>query len=353
MAESKDLVASSHAQPEPFLNALISKIRAFVEIPRKLRQRGILGMNQRNHSYIGRYNDRSKYPLVDDKLKTKHIAEQAGATVPELIGVIESQVHVKEIHDLVADWPGFVIKPAQGSGGKGILVVTSHKNGRYIKPSGAELSREDVERHITNTLAGLFSLGGKNDVAVVENLIEFDDSFADFSYEGVPDIRVIVFHGYPVMAMMRCSTASSDGKANLHQGAVGVGLDIATGKAVRAVQFDHPVSHHPDTLRPLDQLVIPDWEQLLVLASSAWEMTGLGYIGTDMVIDKSRGPMVLELNARPGLAIQTANGTGLLPRLQKIEALKQQGTCNQTPEERVALSRELFASTSSVKRVGK
>ena len=318
-------------------------IRNLLQLPKRLRAQGILGMNQRNHSYIGRYNDRSKYPLVDDKLKTKQIAEQAGATVPELIGVIESQVSVRNIHRMVANWPGFVIKPAQGSGGKGILVITSHTDGRYTKPSGAEVSREDVERHITNTLAGLFSLGGKNDVAVVENLIEFDDSFADFSYEGVPDIRVIVFHGYPVMAMMRCSTASSDGKANLHQGAVGVGLDIATGKAVRAVQFDQPVQQHPDTGRDLNQLQIPDWETLLVLAASAWEMTGLGYIGTDMVLDKSRGPMVLELNARPGLAIQTANGTGLLPRLQKIEALKQQGISHNSPQERVAYSREQFA----------
>ncbi|MDX1319516.1 MAG: sugar-transfer associated ATP-grasp domain-containing protein, partial [Oceanospirillum sp.] len=126
----------------------------------------------------------------------------------------------------------------------------------------------------------------------------------------------------------------------------GVGV---RGKAVRAVQFDHPVSHHPDTQRPLDQLVIPDWEQLLVLAASAWEMTGLGYIGTDMVIDKSRGPMVLELNARPGLAIQTANGTGLLPRLQKIESLRQQGISHTTPEERVAVSRELFARQTEAK----
>lgn len=326
------------------LRQLASRIKDLLQLPKRLRAQGILGMNQRNHSYIGRYNDRSKYPLVDDKLKTKLIAEQAGATVPELIGVIESQVHVKEIHDLVAHWPGFVIKPAQGSGGKGILVITSHQNGRYTKPSGAEVSREDVERHITNTLAGLFSLGGKNDVAVVENLIEFDESFADFSYEGVPDIRVIVFHGYPVMAMMRCSTASSDGKANLHQGAVGVGLDIATGKAVRAVQHNNPVTCHPDTQRPLNELQIPDWHTLLVLAASAWEMTGLGYIGTDMVLDKSRGPMVLELNARPGLAIQTANNAGLLPRLQKIENLRQQGISHRTAEERVACSRELFGS---------
>ncbi|KPA52465.1 alpha-L-glutamate ligase [Photobacterium leiognathi subsp. mandapamensis] len=309
--------------------------------PSKLKERGIMGMNKRNHSYIGRYNDRSRYPLVDDKLKTKFIAQQAGATVPDLIGVIDSQGSVKNIHDMVKDWPGFVIKPAQGSGGKGILVIVKHKDGIYVKPSGAEINKQDVERHITNTLAGLFSLGGKNDVAMVENLIQFDNVFDGFSFEGVPDVRVIVFKGYPVMAMMRCSTSASDGKANLHQGAVGVGIDIASGKAIRAVQFNQPIERHPDTDRLLSELQVPNWDKLLTLAASAWEMTGLGYMGTDMVLDKVKGPMVLELNARPGLAIQIANGCGLLPRLRHIESM---GTTAHTPspEERVAYAAHQF-----------
>ncbi|MFA0568893.1 MAG: alpha-L-glutamate ligase-like protein [Vibrio gallaecicus] len=313
--------------------------------PFKLSDKGIMGMNKRNHSYIGRYNDRSKYPLVDDKLKTKIIAEQAGATVPKLIGVISHQAEVKKIHKMVKDWPGFVIKPAQGSGGKGILVVVSHKDGVYTKPSGSTINEEDVERHISNALAGLFSLGGKNDVAVVENLIKFDSCFEGFSFEGVPDVRIIVFKGYPVMAMMRLSTAASDGKANLHQGAVGVGIDIATGKAVRAVQFDQPITQHPDTGKELMTLQVPHWEKLLVLASSAWEMTGLGYMGTDMVLDQEEGPMVLELNARPGLAIQIANGAGLLPRLQHIEGLGMPADYPK-PAERVAYAAKQFGAHS-------
>ncbi|MFA0441319.1 alpha-L-glutamate ligase-like protein [Vibrio sp. 10N.286.49.C2] len=311
--------------------------------PFKLRERGIMGMNKRNHSYISKYNDRSKYPLVDDKLQTKIIAEKAGATTPALIGVIRSQAEVKKVHKMVKEWPGFVIKPAQGSGGKGILVIIDHKDGVYTKPSGATINEVDVERHISNALAGLFSLGGKNDVAVVENLIKFDDCFDGFSYEGVPDVRIIVFQGYPVMAMMRLSTSMSDGKANLHQGAVGVGIDIATGKAVRAVQYDQPVLLHPDTGKELSQLVVPHWKRLLTLASSAYEMTTLGYMGTDMVLDREEGPMVLELNARPGLAIQIANGSGLLPRLQHIESL---GTPNPfeypSPEERVEYAAKMF-----------
>lgn len=309
--------------------------------PFKLKDKGIMGMNTRNHSYIGRYNDRSKYPLVDDKLKTKIIAAEAGATTPALIGVIRQQAEVKRVHAMVKEWPGFVIKPAQGSGGKGILVIISHKDGIYTKPSGATCSEQDVERHISNTLAGLFSLGGKNDVAVVENLIKFDDCFEGFSYEGVPDVRIIVFKGYPVMAMMRLSTSASDGKANLHQGAVGVGIDIATGKAVRAVQYDQPILLHPDTDKELHTLQVPHWEKLLVLASSAWEMTGLGYMGTDMVLDREEGPMVLELNARPGLAIQIANGAGLLPRLRHIEGLGMPADYPK-PAERVAYAAKQF-----------
>ncbi len=315
--------------------------------PFKLRRKGIMGMNKRNHAYIGRYNDRSKYPLVDDKLKTKLIAQRAGCTVPKLIGVISNQAEVKHIHEMVKDWPGFVIKPARGSGGKGILVDTSHQAGVYTKPSGSNMNKEDVERHISNALAGLFSLGGKNDVAVVENLIQFDDCFEGFSYEGVPDVRIIVFKGYPVMAMMRLSTSASDGKANLHQGAVGVGIDIATGKAVRAVQFNKPVTHHPDTDKELATLVVPHWERLLTLAASAWEMTGLGYLGTDMVLDKEEGPMVLELNARPGLAIQIANGAGLLPRLQHIESLGS-SLIYPTPAERVAYAVRKFGVHSPI-----
>lgn len=312
--------------------------------PRQLHKAGIMGMNQRNINYIGRYNERRLFPLVDNKLKTKQIAQAAGASVPELIGVIKEQHQVTTIHEMVKNWPGFVIKPAQGSGGKGILVVTSNKKGIYCKPSGTQIKTDEIERHISNILAGLFSLGGKNDVAVVENLIQFNSVFDGFSFEGVPDIRVIVFQGYPVMAMMRLSTSASDGKANLHQGAVGVGIDISTGKALRAVQFNRQIKYHPDTMRHLKELHVPSWQQFLVLAASAWEMTGLGYLGTDLVLDRDKGPLVLELNARPGLSIQIANGCGLLPRLHHIEKLQLENATT-TPEQRIDYVTKHFIGT--------
>lgn len=203
------------------------------------------------------------------------------------------------------------------------------------------MSLSDLERHLSNILAGLYSLSGVPDVAVIESLIEFDDLFDGLSYEGVPDIRLIVFQGFPVMAMLRCATKESDGKANLHQGAIGIGLDIATGKSLRAMQHGQPIKAHPDTDANLLGIDIPDWRNFLLLAANCHEMTGLGYIGVDLVLDKNQGPLLLELNARPGLAIQIANQAGLIPRLRYIESLDEQ---HRPPSERVDMSIEKFGA---------
>lgn len=309
--------------------------------PFTLGRLGIMGMNQRNVNYIGRYNERALYPLVDNKLLTKELALKNKVSTTNLIGSIKHQYDVENFIKIVKDRDGFCIKPAHGSGGKGILVITKTDEKAFYKPNGQALTAMDIERHISNILAGLFSLGGKQDFALIEDLINFDDVFADYSYEGVPDVRVIVFQGYPVMSMMRLSTAASDGKANLHQGAVGVGICLRSGKAVRAVQFNNPIEKHPDTSALLANLQVPQWESVLNLASSCYDMSRLGYIGTDIVLDKKRGPLLLELNARPGMAIQTANGAGLLPRLHFVEAfIEKHGYL--PPEERVKVSHEHF-----------
>lgn len=313
-------------------------------LPSFLRRHGVLGMNRRNVDYISRYNPRALYPLVDNKLKTKELVEKAGITSPKLIGVVTSQYDVSRLESILAEHQGFALKPAKGSGGKGIMVLMRNAEGSLVKGSGAAVGIEELQRHVSNTLAGLHSLGGSPDIALIEELIQLDPVFAPFSYEGVPDIRVIVCRGFPVMAMIRLSTQASDGKANLHQGAVGVGLDIATGRPLNAVQFGQPVKRHPDTGALLSELHIPQWQTLLELAASCYEVSGLGYLGTDMVLDRRHGPMLLELNARPGLAIQVANGRGLLPRLKKIDALRPE-QLQLNAAERVALSQQWFAVT--------
>jgi alpha-L-glutamate ligase-like protein len=288
-----------------------------------LRRKDIVGMNYRNIELIGRYNPRSRYPLVDNKLKTKVLAAEWGVPVTELYAVIEQQSQVRNLHDILLPYESFVIKPDHGSGGKGIIVITHREGDTFIKTNSEALTLVDLRKHVSNILSGLYSLGGRYDTAIIEKVVAFDPMFSPFSFEGVPDIRIIVYRGYPVMAMMRCPTRASDGKANLHQGAVGVGLDLRTGAALSAVIHDHPVTHHPDTHHDFTDLKVPEWGRLLTMAASCYEMTGLGYLGADIVFDKDEGALLLELNARPGLAIQIANGKGLRRRLEKVDAQKQ------------------------------
>lgn len=289
--------------------------------PRALRQHGILGMNRRNHSFILKYNPRKYYPRVDNKILTKKLAAEYGVNTAGMIGEIEFQHDVARLPEIVRGHREFVIKPAHGSGGRGILVIEDHGDRIFTKNGGRRLIFRQVYRHVSNVLSGLYSLGGQVDVALIEERIQFTDVFAGFSFEGIPDVRLIVFKGFPVMAMIRLSTHASDGRANLHQGAVGVGLSLRDGSTLYAVQHGRLITRHPDTGKDLKTLRVPQWSEHLRLATACYHMCGLGYFGADIALDRHRGPLLLELNARPGLAIQVANQSGLASRLQLIESL--------------------------------
>ncbi len=300
--------------------------------PQSLHEKGVLGMNARNFNVIAKYNSRRLYPLVDDKVQTKNLAIKNGVKTPNLIGVIEHQFEVQNILEMVKDYQEFVVKPSHGSGGKGVLVIKAFTDDCFTLPSGRTITYNELYQHISNILSGLYSLGGRYDTALVEEVVHFSDIFKDYSFQGVPDVRVIVYKGYPIMAMTRLSTAESGGRANLHQGAVGVGLDIKTGKTKNAVQHNLPLTHHPDTKADLRKIEVPLWREHLLIAAKAYEMTGLGYFGADIVLDAQKGPMMLELNARPGLAIQIANHSGLQKAIKKVDKKYPSGL---TPEERI------------------
>lgn len=314
-------------------------------IAKRLRAIGLIGIGQRNAEYVLRYNERKYYPRVDDKLITKELAIAAGLPVPELFAVVREEHEIAELHERIKGRDEFVVKPAHGSGGDGILVITGRRGDKYRRSNGSFLTRDEFEHHLSNMLSGLFSLGGQPDHALVEYCVRFDPVFDSVSYKGVPDIRIISFLGYPVMAMIRLPTRLSDGKANLHQGAIGVGIDIPTGTTRRGVWGNEPVKEHPDTEQSIVGLQIPRWDELLLIGAKSFELSKLGYVGVDIVLDKDLGPMVLELNARPGLAIQIANGNGLEHRLAVIQRLERDGALSADPHARVAFSKAQFPTT--------
>ena len=308
---------------------------------KRMKKAGVLGLNCRNGDYIMKFNSRRFYPLVDDKVLCKSRLQEQGLAVPDLIGVARSMRQASHIDDLLGDKNEFVIKPAHGSGGDGILVIKDRKADYFVDSDGNLVKHADLEHHLTNVIGGMYSLGGQTDVAMIESLVHFDRAFAELTYHGVPDIRVIVYRGYPVMAMTRLPTRASHGKANLHQGAIGVGVDLGSGITVGGVSGNDTVTVHPDTGSLVAGFEIPHWSSIVSMSARCYEAVELGYLGVDIVLDRDLGPLILELNARPGLNIQIANRQGLRGRLDAVDRLE---SFHGTPEQRVEWSCMTFGN---------
>ena len=283
-----------------------------------LKRRGILGINRRNVDYTLAWNTRRLYPLVDDKLVTKRLCQKAGIAVPKLLAVARTHLQAHRLLDQLKSESAFVLKPARGAMGNGILVL-AQREGRLWRGARG-YAAADFEYHAAGIISGLYSLAGHADEAMVEERLETHSVLAPLRDDGVPDIRVIVYRGVPVMCMMRLPTRLSGGRANLHQGAVGIGIDLVSGRATNATLRGRRVDRSPDTGKPLLGFDLPDFDVVLRTAVAATDETGLGYVGADVVLDARLGPVILELNARPGLAIQLANRAGLLPRLDAVDA---------------------------------
>lgn len=311
---------------------------------RELREAGVLGMNGRNAGFILASNARSLYPSADDKVLTKRLALEQQVPTPPLYHVVEHHGDIAGFKERLKEHTEFVLKPARGSRGNGIVLIKDRTPAGFVKQSGEVIPRAEFAYHISGILSGIYSLGGQEDKAIFEALIHPDPVFAAVTYVGVPDVRIIVYRGVPVMGMVRLPTKDSDGKANLHQGAIGAGIEIERGTTLTAVHRSRVITHHPDTGNPVSGIQVPHWEKMLLMAARAFEMTGLGYLGIDMIIDKDRGPLLLELNARPGLAIQLANRAGLRQRLDRVE--KAPPEIFDKPEARIAWAVETFKARS-------
>jgi alpha-L-glutamate ligase-like protein len=288
---------------------------------RRLRKLGILGMNRRNAACILDHNPRARFPLVDDKLRMHALCREIGVPTPEVFAEIRSHSLLRRLPDYLGRHDDFVIKPNRGSAGRGVLVILGRDGNRFLRHNGERLALDHIRQHLSDILSGMYSLGGRPDSAIVQQRIRLHPSFESISYKGIPDVRVILYRNEPAMAMLRLPTKKSNGRANLHQGGIGTGVDLASGLTHHAVQHNRLVDVHPDTGLPVVGLRVPCWDEILELSRRVARAAELGYIGVDVVVDAERGPMLLEANARPGLAIQIANGQGLLPRLAEIDNL--------------------------------
>jgi len=304
----------------------------------------LLGMNARNLLFIRPYNSKEARRIADNKLVTKRLLRQAGIPVPALLGKVKNSLELENF-----DWgklpKSFVLKPNRGLGGEGIIVIfgRNKKSGNWVKADKQEVTIPELEMHIRNIFEGGYSLSNQADKAFFEERVKLNRILKPYSYRGIPDLRIIVFNQVPVMAMLRLPTELSRGRANLHLGGICAGIDMATGVTTYAItrnlstQQDYPLEFLPGTRLPLTGIRIPYWQEALEIASKCQEISGLGFLGVDIMIDRDRGPVVAEVNVRPGLSIQNANRAPLRERLERVRGLNIAST-----KKAVRLAQDLF-----------
>ncbi len=311
---------------------------------RKYRQ--FLTKNERNKIYL-RKNTSSGRSLADSKFRTKRVLEKAGVGVPKLIKRFKTVTELEKFRweDLEGN---FVIKPESGYGGEGIIIIRRRGKwaGEWQKMNGDIVSTQDLKLHCQDILAGRYSLHSMPDSVLVEERIKIHPMFLSLTKSGTPDIRVIVYNHVPVMAMFRIPTEKSGGKANLQQGAYGLGIDLATGITTFGIEGKgEPIyklyDYGKKKLRKVNGIKIPFWKEILETAINCQKaVPGLGFLGVDVVLDKEKGPMVLEVNARPGLSIQVCNRAGLKSRMDRVEEIEVRNT-----EHAITLTKYLFGES--------
>jgi alpha-L-glutamate ligase-like protein len=270
----------------------------------------VFGMNRRNVELVYAHNQRRHYPLADDKILCKELLQAIGVPVAPTIAIGRGLFEVDAVLEQLRERENFVVKPASGSGGDGIVVIGKRTAGGWATVKGREVATHEMRQHLANITFGCFSKE-MEDRILIEERIEPDALYQSFWSDGVCDLRVIVLRGRPILSMVRVPTHRSGGRANLHQGGIGVAVDIRKGVTYRAISRGEPVEIHPESGEALIGRELPEWKRCLELALGAASAVPLGYLGVDICVDRRWGPVILEINARPGLEIQNICGETL------------------------------------------
>ncbi|MGA1792867.1 MAG: sugar-transfer associated ATP-grasp domain-containing protein [Thermoplasmatota archaeon] len=278
---------------------------------------------------IDRYNPKDLMETMD-KIEEKARLKGSGVPIPETYMIVETEEDLERFQMWVHGSNGsFVIKPAKGHGGAGILVVNKRVAKRYILTSGKGVEDGYLIRHAKRIIDGIYTKK-EPDRALVEERLVISRKLRELQTPGLLDIRIVAFKGFPIMAMTRLPTKMSGGKANIHQGAIGAGISISEGRIISATYLRKNIKRHPTSGKALIGFKFNMWEDILEVAAEAAGSMGLGFVGVDLTLAEGRGVVVLEVNKRPGLEIQNANGAGMKRRIKWVQSFVRKNRIDHT-----------------------
>ncbi len=279
----------------------------------------VLSINERNIELVNAMNKPALLDQAADKVGSKSILRAHGVPVADDLAICKSHTQLGDVLATISSLGAFALKPNRGSQGNGIVIVKARDGERFVTPSGRSLTLGDINHHLCEILAGSFSQSGAEDIAFVEPMLMQHSALNQLADMGLSDIRVILHDQQVISAMLRMPTSLSNGKANLHQGAIGLAIDLDSGEVTHASMKGRSIHRHPDTHAPLIGFTLPHWQETLSIARRASQAIPLGYIGVDICVDQQLGPLVLEVNGRPGIEIQNVQKRGLFAQPETRE----------------------------------
>lgn len=267
--------------------------------------------------------------LLDNKVMFDAVMRPFQQNMPRAYAVILN----KKLHSLVqdprmrspqdvVDWcmagSNLILKPLDGGGGSGIIVITSDEGELFC--NGVRTSADQLVRMIERL-----------DRYLIQEKIE-QAGYAQRIYPRTTNtIRVLTMwdtdddEPFLAMASHRFGSAKSFPVDNFDQGGFCAAVDLATGELSKAVTY--PTNRklewredHPDTGERIAGAHIPNWpaahRQLLNIARAFpyWR-----YVGWDIVLDQNGTLKIIEGNHRSGVQLLQVHAPLLRdPRVRKF-----------------------------------
>ena len=234
-------------------------------------------------------------PLLDDKYLFKTMIKGFGLPQPKLVGMIGKWYEVStrgEFNFMLDNIDhDIVVKPIDGSCGRGVLVLT-YKNGNFYY-GDTLYSQEDIWNFVGKGIDGYY--------LIEEKVRQREDLDAIYPLS-LNTFRIVTIRtDDSVWHVGSCSFRAGRGGSCIDNSSAG-GIDIFVDKNGLTMdaydwQMQRNITHHPDTGVPLVGVKMADFQSVIDLALKASKMFGfMGTIGWDIALSVA-GPTIIEGNA--------------------------------------------------------